>query len=102
MLIIAAVNPRKQIKNLTEIITKQEQPSASASASSQSDIDVLKAQVKTLTDLMLSRNDNKKPAPPQFDQKIECFHCKGLAHTRKHCNWIGVGNDCIQNISSSK
>ena len=40
----------------------------------------------------------KKPAPPpkkidtpQFDKKIECFHCKGLGHTRKYCNWIGVG-----------
>jgi polyhydroxyalkanoate synthesis regulator phasin len=44
---------RKQIKNLTEIVTKQEKPSASASASSQSEIDVLKAQVKTLTDLVL-------------------------------------------------
>jgi hypothetical protein len=39
----------------------------------------------------------KKPAPPQFDKKIECFHCKGLGHTRKHCNWIDVGNDCIAN-----
>jgi hypothetical protein len=77
---------RKQIKNLTEIETKQEKPSASVSASSQSDIDVFRAQVKTLTDLVLSRNDNKKPAPPQFDKKIECFHCKGLGHTRKHCN----------------
>ena len=59
---------RKQIKNLTEIVTKQEKPSASVSASIQSDIDVLRAQVKTLTDLVLSysRNDNKKPAPPQF------------------------------------
>ena len=90
----------KQIKNLTEIVTKQEKPSAS----SQSDIDVLRAQVKTLTDLVLSRNDNTKPAPPpknihtpQFNKKIECFHCKGLGHTRKHCNWIGVGNDCIAN-----
>jgi hypothetical protein len=55
---------QKQIKNLTEIVTKQEKPSASASASSQSEIDVLKAQVETLTDLVLSRNDNKKPAPP--------------------------------------
>jgi hypothetical protein len=63
-----------------------------------SDIDVLRAQVKTLTDLVLSRNDNKKPAPPQFDQKIECFHCKVLGHTRMHCNWIGVGNDCIANV----
>jgi hypothetical protein len=88
---------RKQIKNLTEIVTKQEKPSASVSASIQSDIDVLRAQVKTLTDLVLSRNDNKKPAPPQFDKKIECFHCKGLGHTHKHCNWIGVGNDCIAN-----
>ena len=88
---------RKQIKNLTEIVTKQEKHSASVSASIQSDIDVLRAQVKTLTDLVLSRNDNKKPAPPQFDKKIECFHCTGLGHTRKHCNWIGVGNDCIAN-----
>jgi hypothetical protein len=56
---------QKQIKNLTEIVTKQEKHSASASASSQSEIDVLKAQVKTLTDLVLSRNDNKKPAPLQ-------------------------------------
>jgi hypothetical protein len=88
---------RKQIKNLTEIVTKQEKPSASVSASIQSDIDVFRAQVKTLTDLGLSRNDNKKPAPHQFDKKIECFHCKGLGHTRKHCNWIGVGNDCIAN-----
>ena len=47
---------RKQIKNLTEILTKQEKPSAS----SQSDIDVLRAQVKTLTDLVLSKKDNKK------------------------------------------
>ena len=86
---------RKQIKNLTEIVTKQEKPSASVSI--QSDIDVLRAQVKTLTDLVISRNDNKQPAPPQFDKKIECFHCKGLGHTRKHCNWIGVGNDCIAN-----
>ena len=84
---------RKQIKNLTEIVTKQENPSASI----QSDIDVLRAQVKTLTDLVLSRNDNNKPAPPQFDKKIECFHCKSLGHTGKHCNWIGVGNDCIAN-----
>jgi hypothetical protein len=45
---------RKQIKNLTEIVTKQEKPSAS----SQSDIDVLRAQVKTLTDLVLSKKDN--------------------------------------------
>jgi hypothetical protein len=75
---------RKQVKNLTEIVTKQEKPSASVSASIQSD-------------LVLSRNDNKKPAPPQFDKKIECLHCKGLGHTRKHCNWIGVGNDCIAN-----
>jgi predicted site-specific integrase-resolvase len=82
----AAEDLRKQIKNLTEIVTKQENPSASVSASIQSDIDVLRAQVKTLTDLVLSRNDNKKPAPPQFDKKIECFHCKGLGHTRKHCN----------------
>ena len=86
---------RTQIKNLTEIVTKQEKPSASVSI--QSDIDVLRAQVKTLTDLVISRNDNKQPAPPQFDKKIECFHCKGLGHTRKHCNWIGVGNDCIAN-----
>lgn len=89
---------RKQIENLTEIVTKQEKPSASVSASSQSEIDVLKAQVKTLTDLVLSRNDNKRHAPPpkkidtpQFDKKIECFHCKGLGHTRTYCNWIGVG-----------
>ena len=68
---------RKQIKNLTEIVTKQEKPSASVSASIQSDIDVLRAKVKTLTDLVLSRKDNKKPAP-QFDKKIECFYCKGL------------------------
>ena len=86
------------------MVTQQEKPSASVSASIQSDIDVLRAQVKTLTDLMLSRNDNKKPAPPpknidtpQFDKKMECFHCKGLGYTRKHCNWIGVGNDCIAN-----
>lgn len=89
---------RKQIENLTEIVTKQEKPSASVSASSQSEIDVLKAQVKTLTDLVLSRKDNKRHAPPpkkidtpQFDKKIECFHCKGLGHTRTYCNWIGVG-----------
>ena len=38
----------------------------------------MKAQVKTLTDLVLSRNDNQKPAPPpkkidtpQFDKKID-------------------------------
>ena len=84
------------LKRNTEIVTKQEKPSASAS--SQSEIDVLKGQVKTLTYLVLSRNDNKKPAPPpkkidnpQFDKKIECFHCKGLGHTRRYCNWIGVG-----------
>ena len=89
---------RKQIKNLTEIVTKQEKPSDSASASSQSEIDVLKGQVKTLTDLVLSRNDNKKHASPpkkidnpQFDKKIECFHYKGLGHTRGYCKLIGVG-----------
>ena len=87
---------QKKITNLTEIVTKQEKPSASAS--SQSEIDVLKARVKVLTDLVLSRNDNQKPAPPpkkidtpQFDKKIECFHCKGLGHTRKYYSWISVG-----------
>ena len=53
---LAVEDLRKQIKNLTEIVTKQEKPSASAS--SQSDIDVFKARVKALTDLVLSRNDN--------------------------------------------
>jgi hypothetical protein len=93
---LAVEDLRKQIKNLTEIVTKQEKPSASAS--SQSEIDVLKARVKALTDLVLSRNDNQKPAPPpkkidtpQFDKKIECFHCKGLGHTRKYYSWISVG-----------
>jgi hypothetical protein len=74
----------------------------------------LRAQVKTLTDLVLSRNDNKKPAPPQFDKKIECFHCKGLAHTGKRKLTGGnvtsntkLRNDVwqcnhYQNISSSK
>jgi hypothetical protein len=51
----AAEDLRKQIKNLTEIVTKQENPSASVSASIQSDIDVLRAQVKTLTDLVQGR-----------------------------------------------
>jgi hypothetical protein len=51
---------QKKITNLTEIVTKQEKPSASVSTSIQSDIDVLRAKVKTLTDLVLSRNDNKK------------------------------------------
>jgi predicted metal-dependent phosphoesterase TrpH len=53
----------------------------------------LKAQVKTLTDLMLSRNDNKKPGGvsgkwAQFDEVIKWIHAAGgvavLAHPLRY------------------